>query len=66
MLWSPFVANREQFLELALTAKTFGVRPSSFLTDLSAYAAYCLDVAAAYALAQAETSPPTEDALEFL
>jgi len=32
---------------MCLTAKTFQVRPSSLICNISGYAAYCFDVAAA-------------------
>jgi len=41
-------------IELVMTAKAFGQRPSSFLPGLSGYAAYCLDVAAAVYLSYLE------------
>lgn len=36
------------------TAKAFGLRPSSFISGLSGYEAYCFDVAAALALSYLE------------
>ena len=34
-------------MELVYTAKTFGQRPSSLISGVSGYAAYCFDIAAA-------------------
>jgi len=48
------VENSEAMIELVMTAKAFGQRPSSFLPGLSGYAAYCLDVAAAVYLSYLE------------
>ena len=39
--------NERSILSLAYTAKTFSCRPSSFITGLSGYEAYCLDSACA-------------------
>ncbi|HEY8355806.1 MAG TPA: hypothetical protein VIK69_12420 [Methylophilaceae bacterium] len=54
-------------IELVATAKTFGVRPSSFFAGLSGYAAYCLDVAAAvYVSYLSQDKKPLVDARTFL
>lgn len=37
-------------LRLAVTAKEFGQRPSSYLPELDGYTAFCLDEACAHAL----------------
>lgn len=34
-------------MELTYTARVFGQRPSSFISGISGYAAYCFDTAAA-------------------
>lgn len=47
---SLFVRNVEAFADLAITARTFGVRPSSFLSGISGLAAYMFDSAAALLL----------------
>jgi len=61
------VESRDVFLELALTAKAFGQRPSAFLSGLSGYEAYCLDVAAAVALSYLEQGKqPAVDARKWL
>ena len=39
--------NEKAILSLSYTAKTFSSRPSSFITGLSGYEAYCLDSACA-------------------
>jgi len=54
-------------IELVMTAKAFGQRPSSFLPGLSGYAAYCLDVAAAvYVSYLSQGRKPLVDARTFL
>lgn len=45
-----FVRNIDAFADLAITARTFGVRPSSFLSGISGLAAYMFDSAAALLL----------------
>jgi hypothetical protein len=44
------VKNIEAFADMAITAKTFGVRPSSFLEGISGLTAYMFDSAAALLL----------------
>jgi hypothetical protein len=41
------VRNEASMLRLSLTAQTFSCRPSSFVTGLSGFEAYCLDSACA-------------------
>lgn len=54
-------------VELVMTAKAFGQRPSSFFPGLSGYAAYCLDVAGAVYLSYLEQGKkPIVDARSFL
>lgn len=54
-------------IELVMTAKAFGQRPSSFISGLSGYAAYCLDVAGAIYLSYlAEGKQPLTDARTWL
>jgi len=61
------VENSEAMIELVMTAKAFGQRPSSFLPGLSGYAAYCLDVAAAvYVSYLSQGKKPLVDARTFL
>ncbi|PZN07688.1 MAG: hypothetical protein DIU76_04110 [Bacillota bacterium] len=59
--------NPDAFVELVATAKAFGQRPSSFVSGLSGYEAYCFDVAAALALAYLEQGKqPAVDARVWL
>lgn len=54
-------------IEMVVTAKTFGVRPSSFISDLSGYEAYCFDVAAAVYLRRLENGDkPRESGVDAL
>lgn len=57
----------ESMVELVMTAKAFGQRPSLFFRGLSGYAAYCLDVAGAVYLSYLEQGKkPMVDARIFL
>jgi len=48
-------------IELVLTAKSFGIRPSSFIKGLTGYAAYCFDIAAGiYAIYLEQGKKPLE------
>jgi len=44
------VRNIDAFADLVITARTFGVRPSSFLSGISGLTAYMFDSAAALLL----------------
>ena len=48
--------------EIIGVAKTFGIRPSSMISGISGYAAYCFDVAASIYVAYLENGKrPIED-----
>ena len=70
MTSNPFVRNPDSMVEIISVAKTFGVRPSSLISNMSGYMSYCFDVAAAVYVSYLEDGEkPIEmggDATEWL